>query len=1040
MKNLIIKTLLLLVFPVVNANAQFFTGMQINPNAQKEAEQQRQDAQNNGTRILYSLDIPSKFDLRTLGAVTPIKNQGNCGSCWAFGAISALETSILYNFGKCTGYNSANLDLSEQYVLDCSNAGNCIGGYFERTYDWQKNTSAQLESQFPYRAAQQSCTAQRITSLKVETWEYINSIGNVAEVASTDAIKKAIVLHGGVLTSVKAGYSAFYQYKGGVFETHSDLTMDHIVCIIGWDDSKQAWLIKNSWGTSWGESGYMWIKYGTSRIGSYAAWVRPAIVLPKLDPSRFSVAINGTNALFNVKVDGAFYRWRYRQAGTSAWTDTGNQQSSTFSLGNLISGATYEFQVTYGCGNKTAEWSNTQTFSTGSTNTGCACTSPSANNICENFNSYRNGSLGPQSTCWTTWSGAEGGSEDGIIETAINGNRYLKIKGTGSEGGLQDVVMRLGDRIAGKYTLSFKMYIPTGQNAYYNLLHRFNPDSNQNEWAYEVYFDKELGGSLKVNNQQISFGYSYNTWMNIKQVIDLDNDAISFFIDERQIYTWKFSNTPSASNGSKILSALNFYPPSLRNEYFVDDITLSSGSSLPNLTFGQEASINLQGSTLSASFLLVNNGNASANASKVCFFLASTSFQNQVLIGSRSTSILAAGQSRTIGFQVNLCDLKIPAGEYILIFSIDCGNDVAESNEAVGDNGAYFTQSINHTACALVNCNNITLNEKVTDACNNKNGGSIVLNPSGGKAPYQYRWSNGATTSDILNTSGAFSVTVTDAQGCVLNKSFSIRLVLCEPGGTDPVCGADGKIYADACQALCAGVKTVPCNQSLSNLTFNNVGTVSLNGAILSIRFQVKNNGQRASAASKLCFYLSRSTNNQNNYNIGEGELRALNSSELVELLVRVNICNFSIPTGNYYVGINADCKKQVNESDESFFDNNLFFAFQPIVVGCTGVGAGAGAVSTSVSDQQKDKAWQHLVSPNPFNEAAQLLLTSPVSIDAWLSIFDMTGHLIHREKRKIQSGKNVLELSPQWTSQAGVYLYQIDTGKEVLYGRMVKM
>jgi C1A family cysteine protease len=974
-----------------------------------------------------------------MGVVTPVKNQGNCGSCWAFGAISALETSILYNFGKCTGYNSTNLDLSEQYVLDCSNAGNCIGGSFEWTYNWQKNTSAQLESQFPYKAAQQSCTTPRITSLKVERWEYINSVGNVAEVASTDAIKNAIVLHGGVLTGVKAGYSAFFQYKGGIFETHSDLTIDHIVCIIGWDDSKQAWLIKNSWGTIWGEAGYMWIKYGTSSVGSYAAWVMPAIALPKLDPSQFSVAVSGASAVFNVKASGAFYRWRYRKSGASSWTDTGNQQSSSFSLGNLSSGTTYEFQVTYGCGTKSAEWSNVQTFSTNSNNTGCACANPSATNICEDFNSYRTGSLGPQSTCWTTWSGAEGGNEDGIIEASNNGNRNLKVKGTGSEGGLQDVVMRLGDRTTGKYTLSFKMYIPAGQNAYYNLLHRFSPNSSQNEWAYEVYFEKDLGGTLKVNNQQIDFGFSYNTWMNIKQVVDLDNDAISFFIDDRQIYTWRFSNTASASNGSKILSALNFYPPSLRYEYFIDDISLSSGSSLPNLSFGQEGTINLQGSTLNTSFLLVNNGNANANTHKICFYLASTSFQNRISIGSKNTPTLAAGQSRTIDFQVNLCDLNLKSGEYILIFSIDCDNNVTESNEAVIDNSAYFRQSINHTGCIIANCNNITLNEKITDACNNKNGGSITLNPSGGKAPYQYRWSNGATTSAILNTSGTFSVTVTDAQGCILNKSFAIQLVLCESGGTDTVCGADGKVYADACQALCAGVATVPCNQSLSNLTFNNVGTVNITGAILSVRFQVKNNGQRASSANKLCFYLSKSTSNQNNYIIGEVELRALSSGELVDLLVRINICNFSIPIGSYYVGINADCKKQVYESDESFFDNNLFFAFQPIVVGCTGLGAGAGDVSTSVSDQQKDKAWQHLVSPNPFNENAQLFLTSPASIEAWLSIFDMTGHLIHREKRKIQSGKNVLELSPQWTSQAGVYLYQIDTGKEVLYGRMVK-
>ena len=149
--------------------AQHRLGSVIPPNAQQEAENQRKAVNNSGFKVLFIVDLPSKFDLRTLNAVTPIKDQGNCGSCWAFAATSAYESSYLYLYGKCSNYNQNTLDLSEQFALDCSNSGNCPqGGYSVGVFNWMKTQSAQLETNFPYVGYQKNCTPPLVNQFKAK--------------------------------------------------------------------------------------------------------------------------------------------------------------------------------------------------------------------------------------------------------------------------------------------------------------------------------------------------------------------------------------------------------------------------------------------------------------------------------------------------------------------------------------------------------------------------------------------------------------------------------------------------------------------------------------------------------------------------------------------------------------------------------------------------------------------------------------------------------------------------------------------------------
>jgi hypothetical protein len=129
----------------------------------------------------------------------------------------------------------------------------------------------------------------------------------------------------------------------------------------------------------------------------------------------------------------------------------------------------------------------------------CQCTNFTATSFCDNFNAYALGAIGPQSPCWTTWSGIEGGSEDGTIRE-VSGNKYMRIQGQYSNGGPQDVVLKLGNRQSGKYVLKFKIYVYSYDKGYFNILNSFSPNSNTNSWLYHVYFDNYGWGRLQIGS------------------------------------------------------------------------------------------------------------------------------------------------------------------------------------------------------------------------------------------------------------------------------------------------------------------------------------------------------------------------------------------------------------------------------------------------------------------------------------------------------------------------------------------------------------
>ncbi len=217
--------------------------------------------------------LPDAFDWRDHGGVTSVKNQGSCGSCWAFGTVGPLEANI-----KIAG--EGEKDLSEQYLLSCNTEGwNCTeGGWWAHDYhQWKKPPSeseagAVPEADFPYVAWEAPCNGPYSHPYKISSWTFV---GSEYGVPSVEAIKQAIYDHGPVSAAVCVN-SAFQNYPGGVFTGPECADINHAVVLVGWDDNQGpngVWILKNSWGSWWGESGYMRIGYGVSQVGYAANYV-----------------------------------------------------------------------------------------------------------------------------------------------------------------------------------------------------------------------------------------------------------------------------------------------------------------------------------------------------------------------------------------------------------------------------------------------------------------------------------------------------------------------------------------------------------------------------------------------------------------------------------------------------------------------------------------------------------------------------------------------------------------------------------------------
>ncbi|KAJ5076057.1 cathepsin l [Anaeramoeba ignava] len=203
-------------------------------------------------------NIGGGFNWVDHGAVTPVKDQGKCGSCWAFSTTGMIE-------GCTVAYGGSLISLSEQEIVDCdSGSYGCNGGWPYQAMQWVTEVGGLCSEQdYPYVGVDQSC--------QNSSCQPVSTLTDHRQFSSEGQMEYQLQTNGPISVSIDASGDGFKQYSSGVY-TGDDCTktkLDHAVLVVGYnvDTHPSYWIVKNSWGTSWGLNGYIWMEYGKNTCG-----------------------------------------------------------------------------------------------------------------------------------------------------------------------------------------------------------------------------------------------------------------------------------------------------------------------------------------------------------------------------------------------------------------------------------------------------------------------------------------------------------------------------------------------------------------------------------------------------------------------------------------------------------------------------------------------------------------------------------------------------------------------------------------------------
>ena len=198
-------------------------------------------------RLTKTQANPDAVDWRDHGVVTPVKDQGGCGSCWAFSATEVVESHYAIATGELLTFAPQAFVNCVQNPQQCGGTGGCSGATMELAFNLTKTMGMPLESDLPYKGYDQACTSYESA---VTATGYVKNPVNDA-----DALETAIATKGPISITVAANWGG---YGGGVFSggcNSVNCDLDHGVVAVGY--SQDYWLVRNSWGSHWGEKGYI---------------------------------------------------------------------------------------------------------------------------------------------------------------------------------------------------------------------------------------------------------------------------------------------------------------------------------------------------------------------------------------------------------------------------------------------------------------------------------------------------------------------------------------------------------------------------------------------------------------------------------------------------------------------------------------------------------------------------------------------------------------------------------------------------------------
>ncbi|VDL99111.1 unnamed protein product [Schistocephalus solidus] len=203
--------------------------------------------------------LPESHDWRSQGLVTPVKNQGRCGSCWAFSTTGSIEGQLKRKSGQL-------VSLSEQQLVDCSTNYNnlgCNGGLMDNAFEYIQDAGGiQRSEDYPYVSGEtesqnDQCGFDRSKAVATVTGFVDVDSGNEEE------LRRALYFHGPISIAIDAGQQSFMSYHSGIYDDprcqNAPSELNHAVLLVGYGVEKGVpyWIVKNSWGPNWGESGYI---------------------------------------------------------------------------------------------------------------------------------------------------------------------------------------------------------------------------------------------------------------------------------------------------------------------------------------------------------------------------------------------------------------------------------------------------------------------------------------------------------------------------------------------------------------------------------------------------------------------------------------------------------------------------------------------------------------------------------------------------------------------------------------------------------------
>jgi C1A family cysteine protease len=274
---------------------------------------------------------------------SPVKDQGGCGSCWAFAA-----TAIVENIGTQS-------DLSEQVLVSCIPGSDCAGGYFGDALNYYRDNGIPSESCYPYTETNGNCASkcsnpsflEKITTT-TELWGSTTTVNDMKTALQTGPIVVRMLVPADNTFNGTPGYQGgVYDYTGGVIPNNRG----HAVLVVGYNDDEQCFKVKNSWGTVWGEGGYFRIAYNEvsdyTQFGSYAMTATGVYTVSNLEPNTFIIQNTGTDSLVINSITSDKNWLTFSPSSTPVTIPAGSSQTMTVSVNwDLFNGTTDNATIT----------------------------------------------------------------------------------------------------------------------------------------------------------------------------------------------------------------------------------------------------------------------------------------------------------------------------------------------------------------------------------------------------------------------------------------------------------------------------------------------------------------------------------------------------------------------------------------------------------------------------------------------------------------------------------------------------------------------